>query len=79
MSKHPSLKLKDSELQQRNVLKRFERIMLILKKSKDQHLNVFNLPKYKRKRMKGLKKEVKKEEVGVKEESGEASEVEKSA
>lgn len=63
MAKHSSLKLKRSELKQRNVLKRYERLALALKKSKQEELDVFKLPKLKRKRLKGVKKEVKKEEV----------------
>lgn len=62
MSRHSSLKTKDSDLQQRNVLKRFERVAQHFKKSADESLNIFKLPKFKRKRLKGLKKEVKKEE-----------------
>ncbi len=62
MARHPSLKTKESDLQHRNVLKRFERVAMIFKKSLDENLSAFKLPKYKRKRLKGLKKEVKKEE-----------------
>ena len=62
MSRHSSLKTKDSDLQQRNVLKRFERVAQYFKKSGPGDLNIFKLPKFKRKRVKGLKKEVKKEE-----------------
>ena len=62
MSRHPSLKVKDSDLQHRNVLKRFERIAMFLTKSGEEGLEVFKLPKYKRKRLKALKKEPKKEE-----------------
>jgi len=65
MARHPSLKIKDSDLQHRNVLKRFERIAMFLKKSGEENLSVFKLPKFKRKRLKGLKKEVKKEEAAV--------------
>ncbi|MDP8216485.1 MAG: hypothetical protein P9L98_04120 [Candidatus Kaelpia imicola] len=63
MSRHPSLKIKDSDLQHRNVLKRFERIAMFLKKSGEEGIEVFKLPKYKRKRLKALKKEPKKEEL----------------
>jgi len=63
MSRHPSLKIKDSGLQHRNVLKRFERIAMFLKKSGQESMDVFKLPKYKRKRLKGAKKEPKKEEL----------------
>ncbi len=67
MSRHPSLKIKDSDLQHRNVLKRFERIAIFLKKSGEDGLEVFKLPKYKRKRLKALKKEPKKEVDGAEE------------
>ncbi|MDP8234487.1 MAG: hypothetical protein P9M06_06800 [Candidatus Saelkia tenebricola] len=65
MARHPSLKIKDTDLQHRNVLKRFERITMFLKKSGEESLTVFKLPKFKRKRVKGLEKEVKKEEASV--------------
>jgi hypothetical protein len=65
--------MKGADLQQRNVLKKYERVALALKKSEGENLDVFKLPKFKRKRLKGLKKEVKKEEV-TKEEVGEEKE-----
>ena len=65
MARHPSLKIKDSDLQHRNVLKRFERITMFLKKSGEDNLSVFKLPKFKRKRLKGVKKEAKKEEAAA--------------
>ena len=70
MARHPSLKINDSDLQHRNVLKRFERITMFLKKSGEENLTVFKLPKFKRKRLKVLKKEVKKEESAVSTEGG---------
>ena len=70
MARHPSLKIKDSALQHRNVLKRFERITMFLKKSGEENLTVFKLPKFKRKRLKGLKKEAKKEEITAPGEGG---------
>ena len=70
MARHPSLKINDSDLQHRNVLKRFERITMFLKKSGEENLSVFKLPKFKRKRLKGVKKEVKKEETAAPVEGG---------
>jgi small basic protein (TIGR04137 family) len=55
MSRHPSLKGGGIESGQRNVLKRYERVAMLLKKGEEVH--PFNLPKYKRKRLKGIKKE----------------------
>ena len=72
MSKHPSLKIK-TQAQQRNVLKRFERIALMMKKSGEE-VDVFKLPKYKRKRLKTAKHVVKKETEGQKSESPEGNE-----
>jgi len=75
MSRHPSLKIKDSDLQHRNVLKRFERIALFLKKSGEDGLEVFKLPKYKRKKLKALKKEPKKDAAeGTEAKAGESAE-----
>ena len=75
MSRHPSLKIKDSDLQHRNVLKRFERIALFLKKSGEDGLEIFKLPKYKRKRLKALKKEPKKDAAeGTEAKAGESAE-----
>lgn len=55
MSRHPSLKGGGIESGQRNVLKRYERVAMLLKKGGEVH--PFNLPKYKRKRLKGIRKE----------------------
>lgn len=60
MSKHPSLKVK-TQAQQRNVLKRFERVGMVIKAGEEE-VNVFRLPKYKRKRLKAAKQVVKEEE-----------------
>ncbi len=62
MARHPSLKMKSTDLQKRNVLKRFERVLQAMKESTDEKVDIFRLPKFKRVRLKGVKKEVKKEE-----------------
>ncbi len=59
MSKHPSLKIK-AQAQQRNVLKRFERVAMVID-SGEEKVDVFRLPKYKRKRLKAAKHEAKEE------------------
>ncbi|HDL09830.1 MAG TPA: hypothetical protein ENG39_01065 [Candidatus Omnitrophica bacterium] len=59
MSRHPSLKIK-TQAQQRNVLKRFERVAMVINSGEDE-VNVFKLPKYKRKRLKAAKHVAKEE------------------
>lgn len=72
MGKHPSLKIK-TQAQQRNVLKRFERVALVIKKG-GEDVSVFKLPKYKRKRLKAAKQVVKKEAEEQKPEAAEGNE-----
>lgn len=62
MSQHPSLRSSGKLTQQRNVLKRYERVLRILKEKGEEGLSVFALPKYKRPRLKAGRREVVTEE-----------------